>query len=226
MAQNRERVFMVSILRTEAELTPSYNFPQGFPLDKCLADILECEETIDKSFFFEANCESINNEGRYSKLKQIGQIYDKIKNPARGRIYSPNGLSPTIVTPSGGHSQPKTICLNSKDKNGKQPSLGDRVYATDGISTAITVGWHPKIYSKNKCRLLTPTEVLRLMDVDDSDIEKMKAAGIAKTTLYRLAGNSIVVSCLYHIFRTMFIPGQPENERDEIGRQLTIFDVL
>lgn len=77
-----------------------------------------------------------------------------------------------------------------------------------------------------KIRKMTPTEALRLMDVDDSDIEKMKAAGIAKTNLYKLAGNSIVVSCLYHIFRTMFIPGQPENEGKTTVKQFTIFDYL
>ena len=73
-----------------------------------------------------------------------------------------------------------------------------------------------------RIRKMTPTEALRLMDVDDADIEKMKAAGIAKTQLYKLAGNSIVVSCLYHIFRTMFIPGQPENEITK-PTQLTLF---
>ena len=77
-----------------------------------------------------------------------------------------------------------------------------------------------------RVRKMTPTEALRLMDVDDSDIERMKAAGIAKTNLYKLAGNSIVVSCLYHIFRTMFIPGQPENEGKTKFRQYTIFDYL
>lgn len=53
VAQNRERVFMVSILRTEAELTPSYNFPQGFPLDKCVEDYMVDAETIDESYFID-----------------------------------------------------------------------------------------------------------------------------------------------------------------------------
>lgn len=46
-----------------------------------------------------------------------------------------------------------------------------------------------------------------------SEMNNIKRKGIAKTAVYKLAGNSIVVSCLYHIFRTMFIPGQPENEK-------------
>ncbi len=70
-------------------------------------------------------------------------------------------------------------------------------------------------------RKMTETEALRLMDVDDTDIQKMKDAGIAKTNLYKLAGNSIVVNCLYHIFRTMFIPNQPEYNQ---SRQASLFD--
>lgn len=66
---------------------------------------------------------------------------------------------------------------------------------------------------KYRIRKLTPTECFRLMDVEDEDIEKMKQAGIAKTNLYKLAGNSIVVSCMYHIFRKLFIEKECENEQ-------------
>lgn len=46
-----------------------------------------------------------------------------------------------------------------------------------------------------------------------SEINYIKRRGIAKTAIYRLAGNSIVVSCLYHIFRTLLLPDQPENNQ-------------
>jgi site-specific DNA-cytosine methylase len=71
-----------------------------------------------------------------------------------------------------------------------------------------------------KIRKMTEREAMRLMDVSDEDIDKMKQANIAKTRMYALAGNSIVVSCLYHIFRTMFIPNQPEYNQP---KQLTLF---
>jgi hypothetical protein len=48
---------------------------------------------------------------------------------------------------------------------------------------------------------------------------------ISKTVCYRLAGNSIVVSCLYHLFRTMFIPNQPENQITKPIQQ-SLFDIL
>ena len=49
IAQNRERWFMVSILRTEDDPNPKYHFPTPFPLTTCLADVLD--EDVDESFF-------------------------------------------------------------------------------------------------------------------------------------------------------------------------------
>lgn len=74
-----------------------------------------------------------------------------------------------------------------------------------------------------RIRKMTEREALRLMDVDDSDIDKIKAAGISKSQMYKLAGNSIVVNVLYHIFRTMFIPNQPETTVFR-PTQLSFFD--
>lgn len=91
-----------------------------------------------------------------------------------------------------------------------------------------------------RVRKMTPREAMRLMDVDDSDIDRIMNAtetvtlkngtvktkkAISKTAVYKLAGNSIVVSVLYHIFRTMFIPNQPENNNQTVI-QLSLFDGL
>ena len=91
-----------------------------------------------------------------------------------------------------------------------------------------------------RVRKMTPREAMRLMDVDDSDIDRIMNAtetvtlkngtvktkkAIRKTSVYKLAGNSIVVSVLYHIFRTMFIPNQPENNNQTVI-QLSLFDGL
>ncbi len=70
-------------------------------------------------------------------------------------------------------------------------------------------------YFKDRIRIrkMTPRTALRLMDVDDADIDKLMDAEICKTALYKLAGNSIVVGCLYHIFYKMFI-NTKETERN------------
>lgn len=68
-----------------------------------------------------------------------------------------------------------------------------------------------------RIRKLTPRECFRLMDVDDADINKIQEAGISNSQQYKMAGNSIVVACLYHLFRKMFT--EPQNEE----RQLTFW---
>lgn len=37
------------------------------------------------------------------------------------------------------------------------------------------------------------------------DIDNIQKSGISKTQQYKMAGNSIVVDVLYHIFRKMFV---------------------
>ena len=50
-AQNRERVFAVSILRTENNPNPTYNFPVKVPLTKCVEDYMEPAEEIGEEYF-------------------------------------------------------------------------------------------------------------------------------------------------------------------------------
>ena len=105
-------------------------------------------------------------------------------------------------------------------------SFAGNVYGIEGIAPTLNCmgggNRMPLILIENekrknyRIRKLTPTECFRLMDVDDEDIEKMKQAGIAKTNLYKLAGNSIVVSCMFHLFRKLFIEKGNEKQQLEL----------
>ena len=98
------------------------------------------------------------------------------------------------------------VCINSKDETGKQPSLSDRIYESDAISTVITtIQFFMPNYMLDNCRVrrLTPKECFRLMTFDDSDYEKCKAAGISDSALYKQAGNSIIVKVLMEIFKEL-----------------------
>lgn len=57
-----------------------------------------------------------------------------------------------------------------------------------------------------RIRKLTARECFRLQGVSDSDIDKIKAAGISESQQYKMAGNSIVVDVLMGIFQQMFDP--------------------
>ena len=125
-------------------------------------------------------------------------------------------------------------CKQLRKQNGDKGMKfndGNKQYSprTDGISNTLSTITKdnmlavPELRMEDGClvdkegrryriRKLSPTECFRLMDVDDSDIEKMKQAGIAKTNLYKLAGNSIVVYCMYHLFRKLFIEKDCETQ--------------
>ena len=51
-AQNRERVFPIAI-RRDLPMAGKYNFPEGFPLDKCVEDYMVDAETIDEGYFID-----------------------------------------------------------------------------------------------------------------------------------------------------------------------------
>lgn len=132
------------------------------------------------------------------EVQQVGNIYpDKegFKNRTAGRIYSAEGISPTLRTVTGGNIEPKIV----EDQNGV----------------------------RFRIRKLTPRECFRLQDVSESDIDKIqgyrdsKGKPISNTQQYKLAGNSISVAPLYHIFRKMFI--DKEDDKDKECKQLTLF---
>ena len=87
--QNRERVFIVSI-RKDID-TGSFKFPEGFPLQLRLKDMLEAE--VDEKFYLS------------NKMKDYFYTVTE-KNKARGNrnVYSPSdvdGISKTITTKEG-----------------------------------------------------------------------------------------------------------------------------
>lgn len=95
----------------------------------------------------------------------------------------------------------------------------DAIQHEDGISRCLVVGSHgnSSFFTNTavstpqgiRIRRLTERELYRLMDVDEKDIDTLLAAPIPRTQHAKLAGNSIVVACLYHIFRNLFVDTEP-----------------
>ena len=95
----------------------------------------------------------------------------------------------------------------------KSLDIMKRVYGENGIApTQHCVGggnMECKVQTNFRIRKLTERECFRLMDVSESDIDKIQAAKISRTQQYKMAGNSIVVACLEGIFRRMFVDTEP-----------------
>ena len=66
-------------------------------------------------------------------------------------------------------------------------------------------------------RKLTERECFRLMGVDEEHIDTIANCGVSRSAQYKMAGNSIVVDVLYHIFRTAFIPSERGASHDLFG---------
>ena len=163
-----------------------------------------------------------------AKVMQVGNIVDigNFDNPQRGRIYSENGICPTLNTCSGG-LEPK-ISLENKlnfiggidDSNkriedtkdlSKNYKEGYRVYNTDGIACCQKtngggLGRSTGLYITNyRIRKLTAKECFRLQGFSDSDIDKCVEKGISQSQLYKQAGNSIGVPILEMILNILFV---------------------
>lgn len=226
--QNRERVFIVSILGEG-----SFEFPQGFDNGIRLKDVLE-NEVKEKYYLsneyekrFLGSLENIGNKKfpTTGDCKVIGTTVQKDAKGTNSRhwCYDTKSIigclsatdykqpkqivAPTIDTMQGGYRQP-SIIIGGMQKN--------QAIKKDGICTCLTSsmgsggGYVPMHnYAKDfRIRKLTPLECWRLMGFSDEDFYKAKVALLAKfykgkdrasSQLYKMAGNSIVVDVLVAI---------------------------
>ena len=277
--QNRERVFMISILRTDNNPYPSYYFPKKLKLEKRIKHILE--QNVDESYYLsqkalEYFCRAgqrvddnflkqaaepkiaasrgrgefnrqqleINESGTSNTLTSVSKdnlliepkvnIVGQYDSSQNSRIIDTEGISycvtnghkdgmPKIIEPNvlrqERTEQGKQIRKLAKGDKGIKFNGGNKEFCprTDGLSNTLSTSTKDnmlavpelrciegcmvdKYGNRYRVRKLTPKECFRLMDVSDEDIKKMESSGVAKTNLYKLAGNSIVVACMFHIF--------------------------
>lgn len=64
-----------------------------------------------------------------NKMIQVGQIYgtDREPNPQAGRMYSADGISPTMDSCSGGNRMPKVAVREATKKGYAEAEVGDSV---------------------------------------------------------------------------------------------------
>ena len=139
-----------------------------------------------------------NNRVIEPQVMQIGNIVETDSfggNPQFGRIYSDNGLSPTLNTMQGGGREPKIIEDFYKNRNPREYTNESPAIRSERSGLKVNTGY--------RIRKLTPRECWRLMGVRDEQFDKLH--DISNTQLYKLAGNSIVVDVLMGIFKNLFL---------------------
>ena len=227
--QNRERVFVVSIL---GEHEP-YEFPKPIPLNKCIADILE--DQVDEKYYINKPFNLITNGHQISIPQATKKGYIEMDLPGvcdlsypnsktrRGRVQENGKVSPTLTASS------QDICYieyngemvnlpciaasrarnpeNLSDRSAGMPKEQRLEINTKGTSNTITSVSKDNyaIDTDYRVRKLTPKECFRLMGLKDNDIDKIQQTGMSDTQQYKMAGNSIVVNVLEGIFRNLFV---------------------
>lgn len=143
-------------------------------------------------------------------VKQVGNIIKNNSfggNPQTGRVYSPDGLSPTLNTMQGGSRQPKIVvkaCL-TPDRIKKRQRFKENEEAEFTLTGQNKHGILINNGESIAIRKLTPRECWRLQGFSDSQFDKAQAAGISNSQLYKQAGNAVTVPVVEQIGRKLSI---------------------
>lgn len=90
----------------------------------------------------------------------------------------------------------------------------------DGVSNTLTTAQKDNYLMEQKkkqyrIRKLTEREAFRLMGVKDEDSDKIRSV-VSKSQCYKLAGNSIVVDVMVHMFDQLFFGNKNTNQQLEL----------
>ena len=93
------------------------------------------------------------------------------------------------------------------DREGFYNPQDCRIYSALGTCPTLTLSFSPKFLIKDgdeyKVRRLSGFESMRMMGVEDEDIQKLVDGGLSNNQLAQLAGNSIVVDIMSEFFKEM-----------------------
>lgn len=220
--QNRERIFFICFKDTCEAWT--YIVPKKDPLQLLLKDILE--DVVDEKYYlsedqmirllerteveippmedpsaFDVYNKKIKTDGICPTLTEphhnslrIVQVNDPIHS--NDRVYSSEGLSPTINTMQGGNRQPFILSQPLKFLNRNQKNLQGRYSGC--IDSCNTNG----VRINSTIRKLTPKECFRLMGFLD---DRINLKGISNSQRYKLAGNGWDINLVSKIFKKMLV---------------------
>ena len=130
-----------------------------------------------------------------------------------GRVYDPNGISPTLNTMQGGDRQPKIRVREATKQGYAEASVGDSVNLSHPnsktrrgrvgkqIANTLLTGESQGVVEPNfRIRKLTPRECWRLQGFPDWAFDKAQEVN-SNSQLYKQAGNSVTVNVIKEIAR-------------------------
>jgi DNA (cytosine-5)-methyltransferase 1 len=131
------------------------------------------------------------------------------------RVYDAEGLSPTLHTNGGGNTETK-IAVREATKTGYAiAEEGDSINFTQPnsetrrgrvgkqIANTIETSCHQAVVHEYRIRKLTPRECFRLQGFTDEQFDKLIAAKLSDTQLYKQAGNAVTVNVISELGKAL-----------------------
>ncbi len=207
--QNRERIFVICIKKDIDDV--SFQFPIGKDYGIRLKDLLE--DDVDEKYYINKPWHFTSEKEEKHDTNEIAQI-DNVSYKALRTVCDSEKFCRCIDTMGGGQREPKVLSYNKLKQIGlldvKAKDFCKRIYSTDNIARTI-MGSGGNLDDKSgqyyidcQVRRLTPTECWRLMGFRSDHVKRAMELGISDSSLYKQAGNSIVVNVLYYIFKNIF----------------------
>lgn len=199
--QTRNRCFMISIIGDY-----NYTFPKPIPLKLKLKDLLE-DKVYDKYYLSDKMINYLTNEN--TKGYQRKQAFESVQ-----KNIVENGIAGTITTNAGNRATDNFIVNKHLKETLEKNKIEDTCYIdtynkrinkdkSGTITTGVSFRNNTFLADTHlKIRKLTPRECFRLMGVKDEDFEKIRK-NQSDSSLYHLAGDSIVVNVLMAIFKEL-----------------------
>ena len=180
--QARERFFCVSILNELADKYGAFVMPDPAPED----ERVPLKQYLDLSADMDAKENQFTSTELSITKKVNGQWY--VRQAVKGDFGAGAGYVPVNE-----YQRVDLAFPNSKNRRGR---VGD-------CASTLTTSPRQGVLIDDRFRMFTAKEKLRLMGFRDSDYENMADAGLTDKQISLLAGNSICVPVLEHIFEAV-----------------------
>ena len=204
------------IARLDGVKTFNFDWPPQEEVTTRLRDILE--DNVDERYYLSEEKTAklvVQLEKRGLKNTDGIDVVGNLKPPnctrhgQRDDVWSANGIAGTLNATD--YKQPRPIAeevrpVLTPDRENKRQE-GRRFKENDDpaftLNTqdrhGVAIGQPPKY----RIRKLTPRETFRLQGFPDSEFDKLVAAGISNSQLYKMAGNAVTVNVIDAIGRRL-----------------------
>lgn len=161
--------------------------------------------------------EPIGCDGKYKQRNEMGSnINDTITSVQKDALVAEPLCIPQATKKGYIEVPPRSVFdasyPDSKTRRGRVQE-GGQVSPTLMASGEAPCHYEGKEDTNYRIRKLTPRECFRLMGVSETNIDKIQQSGVSQSQQYKMAGNSIVVDVLEHIFRKLFIETEQESQQ-------------